>query len=595
MTTVGAGCSTPADHAESATLHAFLNCYLRETDDGAVVPADETPVDAEGDVIRVPLERQGTTVYAPLRYESATGRHLFDLPVYGRSGDGPVAELDAGTLAALARRELALWSDDTLASAGTDLLRRVLTSRSVIERFVANHEDTEERHDIGTTFREAEQALLYGHQLHPTPKSRDGIPSHQVPTYAPELGSSFRLRYFAADPDIVSDWSAREGTAAEWVAESLDGECPPAAETALDQGRVVVPAHPWQADYLRSQNHVRTEIERGTVTDLGRFGPTFYPTTSVRTLWSPDAPFMVKGSLAVKITNAERTNKRPELARGVAVSELLDTGFGDRLDEEFPRFNIVEDPAALTLDVGDGPESGFETVLRENPFRGADAENVTPVVTLCQDGVDGPSRLGRLVRDIAARADRPEQEVAREWFREYLAVTLRPVLWSYFELGVGVEAHQQNTLLRLDDEAWPAEGYYRDNQGYYFPESRYEQVDEWLPGVGERADTVCSDDIADERLRYYTVCNNAFGVVNALGVADLIDESALLTDLRSELQALQEFEPPESTLVSALLTEKRIPCKGNLLTRFEGLDELENSLENQSVYVDIENPVVTKT
>ena len=106
---------------------------------------------------------------------------------------------------------------------------------------------------------------------------------------------------------------------------------------------------------------------------------------------------------------------------------------------------------------------------------------------------------------------------------------------------------------------------------------------------------VSPDDIADERLRYYTVCNNAFGVVNALGVADLIDESALLADLRSELQALQEFEPPESTLVSALLTEKRIPCKGNLLTRFEGLDELENSLENQSVYVDIENPVVTKT
>lgn len=595
MTTVGAGCSTPAEHAESATLHAFLNCYLRETDDGEVVPAAETPVDVDDDVVRILLERQGTTVYAPLRYESATGRHLFDLPVYSQSGDGPVAELDAGTLAALARRELALRTDGAPVSAGTDLFRRVLASRSAVERFVADREDTGDLYDPQMSFRAAEQALLYGHQLHPTPKSREGVPPHEVPTYAPELGGSFQLRYFGANPEVVSDWSAREGTAAEWVAESLAGECPPEAAAALEEGRVLVPTHPWQADYLRSQDHVQAAIERGDVTDLGQFGPTFSPTTSVRTLWSPDAPFMVKGSLAVKITNAERTNKRPELARGVAVSELLDTGFGDRLREEFPRFDVVEDPAALTVDIGEGPESGFETVLRENPFRGTDARNVTPVVTLCQDGVDGPSRLARVVRDIADRTGSPEDEVAREWFREYLAVTLRPVLWSYFELGVGVEAHQQNTLVGLDDEGWPAEGYYRDNQGYYFPESRYERVDEWLPGVGERADTVCPDAIADERLRYYTVCNNAFGVVNALGVAGLADESALLTDLREELLALQEYEPSESTLVSALLTQERIPCKGNLLTRFEGLDELENSLENQSVYVDIENPVVTHT
>ncbi len=38
----------------------------------------------------------------------------------------------------------------------------------------------------------------------------------------------------------------------------------------------------------------------------------------MRTLYAPDAPFMVKGSLNVKITNSERTNKLPELERGVA-------------------------------------------------------------------------------------------------------------------------------------------------------------------------------------------------------------------------------------------------------------------------------------
>ncbi|AHG01475.1 iron transporter (plasmid) [Halostagnicola larsenii XH-48] len=595
MTTVGAGCSTPAEHAESATVHAFLNCYLRETNDGDVIAANESPVDGEGDVVRLSLDEQGMTVFAPLRYESATGRHLFDLPVYTRGRDDALAALDAGSLAALVCRELALAADGENASTGADLLRRVLVSRAAIERFVGERSDLTQLCEPGTTFRDAEQSLLYGHLLHPTPKSREGISPHDVPTYAPELAGSFQLRYFAADPSIVTEWSARDGSASEWVQQALADDRPPAATAAMEEGRVLVPTHPWQADHLRSQEHVEVALSSDELVDLGTFGPTFYPTTSVRTLWSPDAPFMVKGSLAVEITNAERTNKRPELARGVAVSDLLETEFGDRLHEMWPRFRVVEDPAALTLELGEGPESGFETVLRENPFRGSDAANVSPVVALCQDGVDGPSRLARVVRDIAERTGRPEDAVAREWFREYLAVTVRPILWTYFELGVGMEAHQQNTLLRLNEAGWPAEGYYRDNQGYYFPESRYERVDAWLPGVGDRAGTICPDSVADERLRYYIICNNAFGVVNALGVAGLAPERALLDDLRSALESLRVSEPPSSELVSVSLTESQIPCKGNLLTRFRGLDELEESLENQSVYVDIENPIVTRT
>jgi siderophore synthetase component len=624
MTSVGTGCETAGEHAESATLHAFLNCYLRETGDGEILAGDAGAVPdavpsgtarADGRVVRVPFPAHDLDVFAPLRYESATGRHLFDLPAYTvtrgaeetETETGEARPLDVATLAALARRELALSADGDVTE-GTDLLRRVLASRHATERFVeAWLTDLDEEHLYGaeTTFRDAEQSLVYGHHLHPTPKSREGIPAHDAPRFAPELRGGFQLRYFAAAPEIVSEWSAREQSAEAWIRSTVSEEELPSGEKGKlpSDEEVIIPVHPWQAEYLCSQPHVAAALERGDLRDLGTFGPEFYPTTSVRTLWTRDAPFMVKGSLAVKITNAERTNKRPELERGVAVSELLDTAFGDRLAEQFPRFSVLEDPAAITLDIGEGAESGFETVLRENPFRGEDAVNVSPVAGLCQDGIDGPSRLARIVSDIAERdgADESaasnaadESAVACEWFREYLAVTVRPVLWAYFELGVGVEAHQQNTLVRLDEDGWPAEGYYRDNQGYYFPESRYEQVDDWLPGVGERADTLCPDAVADERLRYYVVLNNAFGVVNALGVAGLADETELLAVLREELDALAEYEPPESDLVSTLLSEPEIPCKGNLLTRFEGLDELEGSLENQSVYTDIENPLVTR-
>jgi siderophore synthetase component len=356
---------------------------------------------------------------------------------------------------------------------------------------------------------------------------------------------------------------------------------------------VLLPVHPWQAEYLLAQDHIQAHLGNG-LAYLGAVGREFYPTTSVRTLYSEDAPFMVKSSLNVTITNSVRTNKRPELERGVAVAELLDTVFGEELAAAFPAFDIVRDPAYLALDVGDERESGLETVLRANPFRGEDALDATPVVALCQDAIEGPSRLGRIVATIAEREGRETAAVSEDWFRQYLAIGIRPVLWLYLVGGVGLEAHQQNSVLVLD-EGYPSECYYRDNQGFYFPESQYERVEGYLPGVGERADTVCTDALADERLRYYVVLNNALGVINAFGCAGLVDERRLLGVLREELAVIHErYDRPSSTLLDALLTEETVPCKSNLLTRFHGLDELENDLENQSVYTDVDNPLVTE-
>ncbi|WP_058992463.1 IucA/IucC family siderophore biosynthesis protein [Haloarcula sp. CBA1127] len=599
MTGVSAGCETAADRAESATLHAFLNCYLRETDAGEIVGSKQALSDAasEGDAVRILLPQQQFELIVPLRYESPTGRHLFELPAYGRAAGGEPKPIDAGTVATLCRRELALSADTTTLTEGTDLLRRLFASRQAIERFVSARDDACRATDEPILFQEAEQSLIYGHHLHPTPKSREGIADHEAPTYAPELNGSFQLRYFAADPDLVSQWSTDERHATDWLLLGLDEaptELPARAERAVDNGRLLIPTHPWQASYLISQPHVEGVLDEGRLTDLGAFGPTFYPTTSVRTLWSPEAPFMVKTSLAVQITNAERTGKIPELKLGVAAAELLDTGFGDRITDRFPQFSILRDPAALTLDVGDGPESGFETVLRENPFRDEAAANVSPVVALCQDGINGPSRLARLVSDIADRTGRSTSGIAREWFREYLAVLLKPVIWMYLELGVGLEAHQQNTLIRLDIDGWPVEGFYRDNEGFYLPESRCEEIEGWLPGITDRVDTVCPDSIADECIRYYTVINNAFGVINALGVAGLVDETTLLKSLRSAIADLAEHEPAASSFATALLEESHIPAKGNLRTRFEGRDELAAPLEEESVYISVENPLVTR-
>lgn len=508
---------TPEHVAESATIHSFVNCYLRETRNyerieqttGFPSIAERTDCDT---IFRSELSELGIDLLFPVRYYSPTGRHLFELPVYYSSREDEDKDqnrdwvaLDYTTLASLVIQELsfAQSGDDS----GDELLLRIIRSCHDIARYVeARRDDCDQLYGFDTTFLEAEQSLVFGHLLHPTPKSRQGIAPRDASSYAPELCGSFQLHYFSAAPEIVSQGSAREQSAAEWVKEEL--RCDPDVSGSfvsehIDDNTVLIPIHPWQADYVLDQPHVQREIDSARLEYLGAHGREFYPTSSVRTLYNPNSAFMVKGSLHVKITNSVRTNKRPELERGVAVSELLDTELGDQLRNRFPDFHVIRDPAYLTLDTAE-QESGFEVVLRDNPFRNGMETNATPVVALCQDHLNpntgNHSRLGHIIRTLSDREGRSTATISEEWFRQYLSVFLRPVLWLYLTHGVGVEAHQQNSVLALED-GYPDRFYYRDNQGYYFCESTYESIDEFLPGVGERADTICPDRIADERIR----------------------------------------------------------------------------------------------
>lgn len=116
--------------AGSATTHAFLNSYLRETGAGELV--DSTA--PAGQAIRFELPTVGVEIVAPLSYRSPTGRHLFDLPARFRAGDdNDWTDLDYATLASLVVKELSLErSGDNVAD---ELLSRVLSSKRATERF----------------------------------------------------------------------------------------------------------------------------------------------------------------------------------------------------------------------------------------------------------------------------------------------------------------------------------------------------------------------------------------------------------------------------------------------------------------------------
>ena len=154
----------------------------------------------------------------------------------------------------------------------------------------------------------------------------------------------------------------------------------------------------------------------------------------------------------------------------------------------------------------------------------------------------------------------------------------------YLDLGLCFEPHQQNTLLELRG-GWPERCVVRDSQGYFHREAAHADMMEVIPGLGEVSESIFPEVLADERLVYYPFVNNALGVIDALGAGGCIYENVLLRDLRAVLERERAAGGRyPHTLLDRLLDDDTWPCKANLRTRLNDMDELVGDIAEQSVY-----------
>ncbi|WP_030239377.1 IucA/IucC family protein [Streptomyces sp. NRRL S-350] len=570
----------PAIAAEQAALEALLRCWTRET--GARPGPDGR--------LRIAVLGGAARLTAPVRYWSPGGWHRFGPATLAAGGtaadEGCAAPVDAVTAAALLAAAAADRPDpgqvaDLAARVADSVVR---TAEILAHRRTAPEPGGPER----SRFLAAEQSLLLGHPLHPTPKSRDGLGPAQSAAYSPELHGSFQLHWYAVDRALLAAGSAAARGAEQLTAGLLGGDL------ALPPGTAALPLHPWQARELAHRPAVASLLADGLLHDLGPAGEPWHPTSSVRTVYRPGTPWMLKLSLGLRITNSRRENLRKELHRGLEMHRLLEGGLAAEWRAAHPGFDIVRDPAWIGVDhPALGDPGGFDTVLRAQPF--APAERVLCVAGLVAEqplgtGDTVPSRLGDLLRALAARCGRPLSTVAAEWFLRYLDAVVLPILWLDGRAGIALEAHQQNSLVLLDAEGWPNGGRYRDNQGYYYRESAAGRLTARLPGLGADSDTFLPDPVIDHHFAYYLGINHVLGLIGALGSQQLADETVLLAALRRFL-AGPAAAATGSALPALLLDAPTLPCKANLLTRINGLDELVGPVATQSVYVDIPNPV----
>ena len=354
----------------------------------------------------------------------------------------------------------------------------------------------------------------------------------------------------------------------------------------------LLPLHPWQARYLQSKawfKHLKTKLK---IIDLGEKAWLFSPTTSVRTLASFSAPWMLKPSLSVMITNSIRVNLAKECHRGEMTHRLWHSELGRDILKQCPSLKAVNDPAWIALQLDGEIIDETICIVRDQPFDLK--QQVTCIASLCQDHpIKERNRFNALFEQIAVQHRRDDKiQIAHDWFKAFLNISLSPLMYVYHRYGMAFESHQQNVVVELKD-GWPELLWLRDNQGFYYIEEFATEILQQFPELNDKAHAVGPKAFVDERFSYYFFGNTLFGIINAIGATGYVSEHDLLTVLQQYLlELLKQY--PESSLIQSLLYQQTLPYKGNLLTRLYELDELIAAVENQSVYIQLANPLCIK-
>jgi siderophore synthetase component len=514
--------------AGEVTALALVNCVVRE------ICAPARRVWPTGPHLIMRLPRAGATLRARLLRPQVLAPRLA----------GPVEELRDGWVPLGWRRLTDLVAAELELSTGTanpEFAGQVAASHDAMDAMIRDG-----RRPLGDAFLDSEQSLVSGHRFHPTPKSRQGAGWRD---YAPETGARFRLRWLAVRQDAV----AEQGDVSV-----LDRIAPPVPE-----GYRALPAHPWQLALLRPENDA--------LIDLGVYGPEAVPTSSVRTVYVPDA--FLKFSLDVRITNCLRKNAWYEMFGAVALTRALRPVFA-----ALPAA-LLGEPGYRTVSAGARLREGLGVIIRE----GVAGIAGTPLLAaaIAEPYGSGGAAAARLLAGSS-----PDRLLA--WWDAYVRSVAEPALLAYLAYGVVLEPHLQNVLVSVDGDGMPIQAIFRDLEGTKLLPGPWAPLLAGLPGPVSGAMTY-TPERGWNRLVYCLFVNHLSEV--AAAVADLCP--ALEPDLwrlaRRRVSRLAErregYVPGGAARLRALLAGTPLPAKANLRARWA------REPDREAGYVPVPNPL----
>ena len=341
--------------------------------------------------------------------------------------------------------------------------------------FSQSHLLSDSQQEHLSLFIRAEQSLWSGHPFHFCPKMCLGFSATDQIKYSPELGAEFYLGYVAVHRDLVhrhgtfpgENWSSDARydhlvSAFSKSTESLGG-----SDQEPIQHYDLLPIHPWQKAYLQDSRLVKQWKAQGKWVDLGQGYQPVYPTSSIRTLWSPNEGFFYKCPMHVKITNFVRYNPAVEIQRALTASRIIES-LPEFFWKQKNQFEILLESAYIGLKPRPSyPNLDADTNVVLRSAVSETLDNAQVVATLLQSDIKGEHPGLKAIFSSVALSEQSDidSDLVDRWWQKYLQLFLIPCSRLLLETGVSVEAHLQNVLLVCDKAGWPKKIILRDMEG----------------------------------------------------------------------------------------------------------------------------------
>ena len=570
-------------HFELAVKHSstsFLNSFLKEWKNHAIIETPTTLRSKTESKTCVQVEVQDGVWILPLQFQSTLGRHRYARPFFFVNRSGVVTDG--------AFKELSLALAKLCSENPSSFLSRLENSIENMALILENHANVGQ---ASSSFLETEQALALGHNLHPTPKSREGFTRDEFCRFSPETHGQFSLVWMLVEPSCLTFETAstfQDNQALSRMFEQSFSEVSPSARERLAAGYLPFPMHPWQKQRLENHVEVKKLMDRGFIFEVGSSSDSWHPTSSVRTLYSPDAPYMLKFSLSLKLTNSVRHLIEREAVRGLQVVDVLATEKGQEFLQQCQSFSVMREPAFVALKDSEGILAESIVVLRENPFRKNHREEVALLATLAQDSVfGGETQLQVCVQKVATRFNLTIEDASVLWLKKYFEHAMRPLIRAQSHYGLLFGAHQQNLLLKLEG-GLPIGAYFRDCQGTGYTSQGQKLFGHLVPSLSEANGNILKGREGNDVFGYYLLLNSTFNLISALSDGDSRIEKQLIETLRANLTELLKENPPDPSWLLYVLKDRELMHKGNFACSVRELNE--NTVANPfSIYTPIHN------
>ncbi|MFJ2687370.1 IucA/IucC family protein [Pseudomonas sp. NPDC087342] len=572
--------------SELATTCALLNCLIKEfalpenclsyswpTQMQGIAPGSYLEgLEWKGIPLTIKLPNQ-QQFFVIVDRRDGLGSHRYLSDVYARRGEG-----DWSCLGFAEFVEQLLTACEHMTRASNDeLLDQVLQSQLLTAAIVGHN--TPKDADPLSGYLASEQGLWFGHPNHPAPKARLW-PAHLAQeTYAPEFQARTALHLFEVPLEGLSV-GANGLSKAQVLAGFAD-------QSQARPGHAVICMHPVQAQLFMQDGRVQQLLKSKAIVDLGATGLMANPTASIRTWYIEGHEFFIKGSLNVRITNCVRKNAWYELESALMIDRIF-RNLQLTQPETLGGLSVVAEPGLLSWaphSVSEADSHWFReqtgAILRENFCLDSGTDCSIMAGTLFARGL----HLRPLVHEFLSRFngnDIDDQQLL-SWFDDYQALLLRPVLALFFNHGIVMEPHLQNSVL-VHDNGRPQRLLLRDFEGVKLTEEL----------GASRIDADVHPRVRESLL--YTRAQGWNRIVYCLFVNNLSEAVLALSWERPHLAPLM-WQRVEQQLISiraeltraapeldALIDGQPIACKTNLKVR------LAAKADRQAGYVTLESP-----